>query len=75
MTYPNVYEIAPGRYAYGVQGQRAAAVIERVTTGPGRPKYRGVRGRRPVIDKRFKRIAPSDLILRELDRVSGHVFN
>lgn len=71
MTYPNCYQIAPGRFAYGVQGKLAIAVIERVTKGPGRPRYRGVRGRRPMIDKRWKRVAPNGLMLRELTRVAG----
>lgn len=70
MMYPNVYQVAPGRFAWGIQGERALAVIQRVTKGPGRPKYRGVRGRTPVIDRRFKRVAPSGLMLRELDRVA-----
>lgn len=72
MTKLNVYEISEGRYAYGTLGNRAIAVIERITRGPGRPRYRGVRGRRPTIDKAkgHKRVSPSSLILRELSRVA-----
>lgn len=73
MQHMNVYEIAPGRYALGTRGDLALAVIERVAPGPGRPYYRGIRGRRPVIDQRFKRVPASKisgLMRSELARVA-----
>lgn len=72
----NVYEIAPGRFALGIRGSLAQAVIERVRaygSGRGRPSYRGIRGRRPVIDQRFKRVPAdkiSQLMRDELTRVA-----
>lgn len=72
MTKLNVYEIKPGRYAYGTQGHQALAIVERITAGRGRPKYRGVRGVRPIIDKAkgHKRVWVSRLVRAELDRVA-----
>lgn len=69
MTTIQYYEIAPGRYAVGRSGERALAVIQRTTTGPGRPNYVGVRGRTPILPK-GKRTKVSDLAARELARVA-----
>lgn len=68
--YMSVYEISPGRYALGFRHEPAYAVVERVTTGPGRPTYRGVRGRRPTITGAMAKVAPSKLLRTELVRVA-----
>jgi hypothetical protein len=74
MSRPNVYEIAPGRYALGIQNELAIAVVQREMR-PGRPKYFGIRGRRPVIDSRWKRIAASASLRAELTRIAAARFN
>jgi hypothetical protein len=74
MSRPNVYEIAPGRYALGVQGQLSIAVVQREMR-PGRPKYFGIRGRRPIIDARFKCINASKTLRAELARIAAARFN
>lgn len=76
MARPNVYEIAPGRYAYGIQGEQALAVIQREMR-PGRPRYFGVRGVRPTIDKTkgHKRVAPTGVMLASLTRIAEARFN
>ncbi len=74
MSRPNVYEIAPGRYALGIQGELSIAVVQREMR-PGKPKYYGVRGRRPVIDARWKRVNASEKLRAELMRIAAARFN
>lgn len=74
MSRPNVYEIAPGRYALGIQGQLSIAVVQREMR-PGRPKYYGIRGRRPIIDARFKRVSASPTLREQLMRIAAARFN
>lgn len=70
----SVYEIAEGRFAIGRRGEEAFAVVTRILTddGRGRPRYRGVRGRRPTITDKAKRVTPVSKLLRsELVRLAG----
>jgi hypothetical protein len=74
MNNLSVYEISQGRFAIGRRDEMAYAVVERILTaeGRGRPRYRGVRGRRPMINASAKRVTPcSKLLKSELIRVAG----
>lgn len=74
MSNLSVYEISQGRFAIGRRDEMAYAVVERILTvdGRGRPRYRGVRGRRPTITASAKRVTPVSKLLRsELIRIAG----
>lgn len=68
----SIYQIGPGRYAIGQKYDQAWAVVERANgTGAGRPVYRGVRGRRPVLGVGHKYIRkPSNDLRRALRRAA-----
>lgn len=65
-----IFEIREGVYAFGYRGRRALAVVAR--TGHG--QYRGVRGRRPEIDRGAKRLdkaSISDALATALNRIAA----
>lgn len=58
--YARVFALGDSKFALGNRGLKALNVVQRVLThGKGRPRYLGVRGRRPVIAPEHKSVAAS----------------
>ena len=59
-TWARVYDLGNGRFALGFRNRKALTVLARkLTKGRGRPRYIGVRGRRPLIGPTATCIVPS----------------